>query len=742
MRETYVEVSPSGKGLRLFALGKVDQASKHDALGIEVYGDERYLTVTGEPLPGAPEEIRHAPRTIARLVGLVDAAREAAKSARKEPEAENSTVGRKSEKPANRRLGSAGRPDEGASGADFFRQVNDLALRNIEAWVKRLFPKARRYPDGKWRISSADLGRDLEEDISIHPSGIQDFGLEQTKTAVSLYAEHMGMKPEEAALQLCEAIGVEPVDLGWRSRTRSRPPAPEAPPELDGGPDDAEASRPARKKPGRKPAPGGAQHDRLIKIGLDAELFFHDYTTYATVLIEGREETYKIRSRAFRHWLSMELFRAEGTYANGDALKDAIDHLEGAAFRCQEREAHIRVAGHEGCIYVDLANAKWEIVRITSQGWSVIPANEAPVKFIRTRAMRPMPRPETGGSLADLLDFINLKKEDDVLLYAWLVQAFNPAGPYPILAFINSAGSGKTTGARILRALTDPNAAPVRTMPKEARDVLITAKNSRVLAYDNISSLGKWLPDILCSLATGGGYAARELHTDEDEIVFEAMRTVILNGIPAITKRPDLADRAIVLAQPKIPKSKRKGEAELWRDFEEQWPFLLGAIFDAVAGALSRRSETRPKTLPRMADFALFALAAEPSMPVKRGSFMKRYAGNIEDANRSAIENSAVGTALLRFMEQIKSGEAADKDKQPDARPGEWSGTMTELLKIMREYVDDSVRKSREFPGSPLGLTGALRRLEGPLETVGITMKDGSRGRGKSRKNVKTIKIS
>jgi hypothetical protein len=62
---------------------------------------------------------------------------------------------------------------------DFFAQVNTAALTGIRTWARYLFPKARFEPGtGAWRVSSKDLGRDFEEDISIHPEGIRDVGEE------------------------------------------------------------------------------------------------------------------------------------------------------------------------------------------------------------------------------------------------------------------------------------------------------------------------------------------------------------------------------------------------------------------------------------------------------------------------------------------------------------------------------------------------------------------------------------
>lgn len=61
LKGTYTEVSPSGRGLHVWALGDVDHARsvRHDDGGIEVYGDVRYLTVTGRRWRNAPTTLAH-----------------------------------------------------------------------------------------------------------------------------------------------------------------------------------------------------------------------------------------------------------------------------------------------------------------------------------------------------------------------------------------------------------------------------------------------------------------------------------------------------------------------------------------------------------------------------------------------------------------------------------------------------------------------------------------------------------
>ncbi len=114
------------------------------------------------------------------------------------------------------------------SGGGFVGQVNMAALTNIEAWARALFPRARFQPGtGAWRVSSEDLGRALQEDISIHPEGIWDFGEELQLTAVDLAMRHGGAgKAIDAALWLCGNLGVAPELLGYvggRQRQQSPP---------------------------------------------------------------------------------------------------------------------------------------------------------------------------------------------------------------------------------------------------------------------------------------------------------------------------------------------------------------------------------------------------------------------------------------------------------------------------------------------------------------------------------------
>jgi hypothetical protein len=133
---------------------------------------------------------------------------------------------------------------------------------------------------------------------------------------------------------------------------------------------------------------------------------------------------------------------------------------------------------------------------------------------------------------------------------------------------------------------------------------MIAANNSYLLAFDNLSGLLNWLSDALCRLATGGSFAVRRLYTDDEEILFEAARPVLLNGIEEVISRPDLGDRAIFLTL---------------QD--------LGALLDAMVHGMRARGRVHLERLPRMADFAVWATACEPAL-WPAGTFARAYAAN------------------------------------------------------------------------------------------------------------------
>jgi hypothetical protein len=361
-------------------------------------------------------------------------------------------------------------------------------------------------------------------------------------------------------------------------------------------------------------------------------------TAFIDLEIQGHRETWPVRGKQLRAWLRRRYYEQTGGALAGEAIRSMLDLLEARAqFDAPERTVHVRVAEHEGRIYLDLADKEWHAVEISPDGWRVI--GFPPVRFRRAAGMLPLPVPQRGGSIDALGPFLNLPAANDfVLAVAWLLATLRPSGPYPLFAVTGEQGSAKTTLTKILRALVDPNTAPARSLPREERDLMIAANNGHVLAFDNLSGLPSWLSDAFCRLASGGGFALRQLFTDEDEILFHATRPVILNGIEDVVCRPDLADRAVFLTLDSISDDRRRPEKELRREFEIVRPRILGALLDGAVHGLRRLPHIRLEKLPRMADFALWATACETAF-WPAGTFACAYSANRQTAIETIIES-------------------------------------------------------------------------------------------------------
>jgi hypothetical protein len=447
----------------------------------------------------------------------------------------------------------------------------------------------------------------------------------------------------------------------------------------------------------------------------DVELFHAaSGAAFADLLIGDHRETWPIRGKRFRGWLRRCHYQATGEALSAGLVRSALDLLEARAqFDAPERAVHVRVAEHGGRVYLDLADEGWRVVEIGPDGWQVIAA--PPVRFRRPPGVLPLPQPERGGSVAELASLLNLQSHNDlILVVAWVLAAFRAAGPYPLLAISGEQGSAKTTLSKLLRALVDPNTAPVRALSREQRELMIAANNAHLLVFDNLSTLPTWLSDALCRLASGGSFAVRQLYSDDDEVLFEAARPILLNGIEDVISRADLADRAVFLNLAPIAERERRSEVELWHEFENRRPRILGALLDAVAHGLRVLPRVRLERLPRMADFALWATACETAF-WPAGSFIRAYEANRKAAVEDLIDADPVAARVYEIMTQRSS----------------WAGTAADLLRLDVDRSGHGIE--HRWPQNPRALAGRLRRAQPVLRTMGIEIAFDREGRAGTR---------
>ncbi|MGE3852280.1 MAG: hypothetical protein AB7K09_11095 [Planctomycetota bacterium] len=426
-------------------------------------------------------------------------------------------------------------------------------------------------------------------------------------------------------------------------------------------------------------------------------------------------EHYRLRTPPVREWLAWLLYRRSGAVPGGDAVESTLNVLSAKAAHDGTTHPVAVRRHHDGsAFWLDLGTPDWSAVKVTPDGWIVEPVPD--VRFTRPKGLLPLPLPAAGGSLDELRQLINVADEHWPLVCGWVVGALAPGGPFPALLLTGLQGSGKSGATRLLRQLLDPNSAPVRSAPRDERDLAIAARNGAVVALDNVSRVPDWLSDALCRLTTGAGMTTRALFSDDHEAIFAACRPVVLNGIADVATRPDLLDRSIrvqlrpiqVRGETPIDGGKRRvTESEIMEVFGVAHPRLLGALLDAVACGLRRLPETVLDDPPRMADHARWVVACEPALPIPAGSYLAAWDAGVGSMHEVSMDASVVGSVLRAWF----------------ANKREWRGTSSELLDELNRQRED--RPPKGWPSQPNSLSSELNRLAPSLRGVGIMLKRG-----------------
>ena len=469
---------------------------------------------------------------------------------------------------------------------------------------------------------------------------------------------------------------------------------------------------------------GPPQRDRVI-----AAILAHgvnlwrdaDGSAYATIQIGGTLQRHAVRSRAFRDAVRFIYGQANIREINGTLVpsaisdtgwKEALPQIEAMASVAPTREPAIRTCQVGECIVIDIGDETWRAIEVSPGGWRIIDQTDIPL--IRSNGMRALPIPARSASaLADFRRLANLRGERETMLaMGWCVAALWPNGPYAILSISGESESGKTSICRFIRSFIDPNLADLRKPPKDQNDIAIAGANARVIAYENLSSLSAEMADDLCRIATGAGFAKRSLYTNGEEHLAYVCRPVLLNGIPALMTRGDLASRTLDVMCPPIPANCRLTEEEYAAACDAARPGILALILDGLAMALRDVPSLKLANPPRLGLAAKIAIAAAPAFGWSREEMREAIDENRTAAAAAAIDADQVGCAI---RDGIMGTATA------------WHGTAQSLLSALVDLVPPEARDRRSWPADATRLSARLRRLAPAMRLVGIDIETGER---------------
>lgn len=375
-----------------------------------------------------------------------------------------------------------------------------------------------------------------------------------------------------------------------------------------------------------------------------------------------------------------------------------------------------RLAGnlHQGITYF-LANDKWQSVQITAKNWSI--KNSVQEKFLKSPDTDPQVTPVSGGDFLELLKpYVNLDADSFLLFAVYLLQCFSERDHYAAV-LSSSKGTGKSTLTKIIRSIVDPSKTGVSLMPNNERDLKTLLAASYLVCFDNTSHVPSSFSDILCGAVTGVKAPTRTLYTTCSQTILDLHNAIVLNGIDAVPKKSDLAERSLLFQLQPIRINKRKTYSDLIEDFERDRPHILGAAFDILSSAMSLLPTITSKQLSRMADAHKEMLAIALALGISESEFQR-----IIKQNRQLLENEyAQDNHLVEIICHFMEGQNKVSGKSSDL-----------YQKILNSIVGDY----RDFPNSPSALTKKLNQESDALKASGFVIEREK----KTDANILTIK--
>ena len=281
----------------------------------------------------------------------------------------------------------------------------------------------------------------------------------------------------------------------------------------------------------------------------DCTEFFHDRNrrAFARVQYEDHHEVMVIGESAFDEWLAGLAYDSDGLAPEDSVGKRASRTLAMLARRRgDQRTVFLRRGEHDGVLYYDLCNHKWQAVGITKSGWEVV--DDPPARFIRYDHMLPQALPLRGrpGALDALVRLTNIGQDAQEMLKVQLVVSFVPGILQYGMLTLGAPNSSKTTNQALFVLTIDPSTDIENGFPKDENSLDLYLATHCLPSFDNISKLSRNQSDMLARAGTSGGSSQRELYSDNRMNSRHYTAQVCLNAIALEGANPDFLERNIV----------------------------------------------------------------------------------------------------------------------------------------------------------------------------------------------------
>ena len=445
---------------------------------------------------------------------------------------------------------------------------------------------------------------------------------------------------------------------------------------------------------------GILQRDYYVSCTTDGRLFAVRNNT-PSVMIPMRGTS------GMRQRLAADMYLQTGRAANSEALTTVLNLAEGAAMNRRRVTPNLRIAGHEGAVFLDLGRPDGKAVMLEPGRWRVV--DRPPVLFARTALTAELPLPSEEGGMDKVRDLINISSFDDWALYvACRIASLFPGITHPIEVISGPPGSAKTGATKITSNWIDASPAML-PVPRDGRTWAAMAGGRYVLPMDNVSGVARWWSDALCKAASGDGWVDRALYTDGDLYVTAFQSVIVLNGITLGGLEGDLADR---LASHRLSRlTSYRSDDEVAATWALAHPSALAWLLDRAAEIFADMLSMPQMTAPdRLTRFSQIVQMVDMRW---RTNAMGAWRSGRYAALEDIVDGDPVAVALRHALR------------------GTWQGTMSELLShlVMHGGLQDEAGRR----WTPRYLSERIERTGQALSALGWRVERGREGHSGDR---------
>lgn len=434
--------------------------------------------------------------------------------------------------------------------------------------------------------------------------------------------------------------------------------------------------------------------------------FTDPHGIYRAMRVDGSE---------FKTWFYSQYSNMTGLLLGGDNFKSIVLRQMGnMMLTAPKYVTHIRVAtGPNGEHYIDLCNARGEVVQIDSGGYRVV--TNPPVRFIRTQPMRELPTPlqvADASGINLLRKHINSDTENDFrLVVGFVLQGLIESPKYPILQINGPQGSGKTEATKRIRDLVNPTIIGESVMPEKPDDLITVLSSGHLTCFGNQRYIEQKISDLLCIASTGGTMSKRKLYHDGDVHYLTVSTPIVINGIAPVGKESDLMDRTISANLKTIDSGSRLTDMQIISEFEADRQAIFSAICYALFAGRYYAGQRNLSENVRMADFCQMVTNCEPALWNDDVPFLQVVKATQAERFMENLMDDEIGGTIFTILRDGRASGDIQQDGGLIVRKGRIEGTPSELFTFIKtehqllngaelKYVDNAIKLGRKLGGN------------------------------------------